>query len=110
MDDRAIPIWRCFAGLRDPRASRRAKKHPLLSIVAIALCAAIAGADDWPQVVAFAQSRRDWLATFLELPHGVPSRSTFERVFAALSPRGLNHCLRLWLRGCALVLGVGRIA
>ncbi len=110
MDNCALSIWRCFSGLRDPRASRRPKKHPLLSIVAIALCAALAGAADWPQVVAFASSRRDWLGTFLELPHGIPSRSTFERLFAALSPRGLNHCLRLWLRGCAGVLDVEHIA
>jgi predicted transposase YbfD/YdcC len=110
MGDPAISIWRCFSGLRDPRASRRAKKHPLLSIVAIALCAAVAGANDWPQVVAFARARRDWLGTFLELPHGIPSRSTFERVFAALSPRGLTHCLRLWLRGCAGVLSLDQIA
>jgi predicted transposase YbfD/YdcC len=110
MGDGAVSLWRCFSGLRDPRASRRAKKHPLLSLVASALCAAIAGADDWPQVAAFACRRRDWLGTFLELPHGVPSRSTFERVFAALSPRGLTHCLRLWLRGCAGLLGLGPLA
>jgi predicted transposase YbfD/YdcC len=106
MDGKTLTIWDCFGGLRDPRTSRRRKRHPLLSIVAIAWCASIAGAQDWPQVVAFGRARRDWLATFLDLPNGIPSRSTCERVFAALSPAGLNRCLARWLRGCALVLGV----
>lgn len=110
MDGATTTIWQCFATLRDPRSSRRAKKHPLLSIVAIALCGAVAGADDWPQVVAFARGRQAWLKTFLDLPNGAPSRSTFERVFAALSPHGLNSCLLRWLRGCAGVLDVDHIA
>src|SRR5438067_10053261 len=104
MDDNNISIWRCFATLRDPRRSRRAKKHPLLNIVAIALCAVIAGAEDWPQVVAFAQQRRDWLQTSLPLDSGIPSRSTFERVFAALSPCGLRSCLQCWLRYCGKIV------
>jgi predicted transposase YbfD/YdcC len=82
----------------------------LLSIVAIALCAAIGGADDWPKVVAFGRAHHAWLGTFLDLRNGIPSRSTFERVFAGLSPAGLNSCLLCWLRGCAGLLGVDHIA
>ena len=110
MDDRALSIWRCFTTLRDPRTSRRPKKHLLLDIVAIALCAVLAGAEDWPQVVAFGRQRRDWLQTFLSLPHGIPSRSTFERVFAALTPAGLQSCLLRWLHGCTQALGLGHVA
>jgi predicted transposase YbfD/YdcC len=110
MEGQTISIFDCFSGLRDPRTSRRQKEHSLLNIVTIALCASLAGAKDWPQVVAFACRRREWLATFLELPNGIPSRSTFERVFAALSPHGLQSCLFRWLHGCAAVLGVGHIA
>lgn len=110
MDDSTLSIWRCFANLRDPRRSRRAKKHLLLDIVAIALCAVIAGAEDWPQVVAFGVQRREWLQTFLSLPNGIPSRSTFERVFAALSPSGLQSCLRCWLHSCGKLLGLDHVA
>src|SRR4051812_7739146 len=110
MEGQSVSIWYCFEDLRDPRSSNREKDHPLLGIVAIALCAALAGADDWPKVVAFGQERLDWLKTFLDLPNGVPSRSTFERVFAGLSPRGLDRCLRRWLDGCAGALGIDHIA
>jgi len=96
--------------LRDPRSSAREKTHPLLTVVGIALCAAIAGADDWPKVVAFAQHRLTWLATFLDVANGVPSRKTFERVFSALSPHGLGSCLLRWLHGCGHAANAGHIA
>src|SRR5262245_8236807 len=110
MDDLTASIWRCFAGLRDPRTSRRQKKHRLLDLVAIALCAVIAGADDWPAVVTFAGERLDWLKTFLSLPGGIPCRSTFERVFAALSPAGLQSCLLRWLHDCSHALTLPHVA
>jgi predicted transposase YbfD/YdcC len=105
-----LSIIRCFETLRDPRSSNRDKTHKFLDIIAIALCATIAGAKDWPQVVTFAQGRRDWLATFLDLSNGIPSRSTFERVFAALSPRGLQRCILLWINSCTRGLGLGHIS
>lgn len=105
-----VSIWSCFSSLRDPRNSPREKKHLLLDIVAISLCAVIAGAKDWPQIVTFGQQRQDWLRTFLSLPGGIPSRSTFERVFAALSPSGLRHCLYRWLHACNEQLGIEHVA
>jgi predicted transposase YbfD/YdcC len=38
------------------------------------------------------------------------SPKTFERVFAALSPHGLNSCLLRWLHGCGRIAGIERIA
>src|ERR1700761_1922762 len=110
VDDRPASVWGCFSGLRDPRDSARDKTHPLLTIVGIALCAAIAGADDWPKVVVFAHQRLDWLANFLDMANGVPSRKTFERVFAARSPHALNGCLLRWLHGCGWAASAGHIA
>ena len=47
MAKRVFAVLRCFSRLRDPRGSRREKKHVCLDIIAITLCAVIAGADDW---------------------------------------------------------------
>jgi len=110
MDETQASIWRCFTTLKDPRRSHRPKKHLLLDIVAIALCAVIAGAKDWDQIADFAAQRHDWLKTFLALPNGIPSSSTLERVFTALSPAALQSCLLRWLHGCAGALGIGQIA
>ena len=68
-----------FLPLRDPHRLHR-RKHLLIDIVVIALCAVISGANDWQQVVAFGRRRRAWLSTFLRLPNGIPAHDTFERV------------------------------
>ena len=47
MAKRVFAVLRCFSRLRDPRGSRRETKHVFLDIIAITLCAVIAGADDW---------------------------------------------------------------
>jgi len=92
-------VLRCLTPLRDPRVSHREKKHVLLDIVAIALCAVIAGADDWPKIATFARERSNWWATFLSLPNGIPSQDTMERVFDLLSPTSLQQCFLRWIEG-----------
>jgi predicted transposase YbfD/YdcC len=105
----AFSILRCFASLKDPRVNRR-KRHQLLDVIAIALCAVIAGANTWPQVARFGRKRLGWLKTFLALPNGAPSHDTFERVFARLCPAALQRCLLGWLRAWAEQLGARHFA
>ena len=59
-----------FAGLTDPR--RRKVTYPLINIVTIALCAVIAGADDFVTIAAWARQERAWLARFLDMTNGAP--------------------------------------
>jgi len=99
----------CFSSLKDPRINRR-KRHLLLDIVAIALCAVLAGANNWQQIEQFAHTRRDWLKTFLSLPNGIPSHDTFERLFARLSPAAFQRCLLGWLAALAKELGAKHFA
>jgi len=53
-----------FEALDDPRVER-AKRHDLLDIVTIALCAVLGGADGWVEVEEFGRAKQAWLATFL---------------------------------------------
>jgi hypothetical protein len=78
-----LPLTQHFAALDDPRVERT-KLHRLVDIVAIALCAVIAGAESWDDIALFGQTKADWLGQFLALPNGIPSHDTFNRVFAAL--------------------------
>jgi predicted transposase YbfD/YdcC len=105
----AFSILRCFSSLKDPRLNRR-KRHQLLDVIAIALCAVIAGANTWPQIARFGRKRLDWLKTFLALPNGAPSHDTFERVFQRLQPAALQRCLLDWLRAWAIQLGARHFA
>jgi predicted transposase YbfD/YdcC len=95
--------------LKDPRIDRN-KRHSLLDIITIAVCAVIAGADKWVDVATFARHRQDWLQRFLELPHGIPSHDTFERVFDRLDPLALQNSLVGWLHSISETLGFRHIA
>jgi predicted transposase YbfD/YdcC len=105
----AFAVSRYFTRLRDPRR-KHLKRHLLIDIIVIAICAVIAGADDWQQIVVFAQHRRTWLETFLGLPNGIPSHDTFERVFERLDPQAFQACFRQWVEALAQTLGLGPIA
>ncbi len=65
-----------FETLEDPRIDR-SKRHKLLDIIAIAICAVICGADSWVCIELFGKSKEEWFRTFLELPNGMPSHDTF---------------------------------
>jgi predicted transposase YbfD/YdcC len=83
-----------FQDVPDPRAENA--RHRLVDLLAIALLAVIAGADDYPGIVEFGRDREPWLRRFLALPHGVASVSTFRRLFAAIRPEALDDVLRRW--------------
>jgi len=104
-----LSLTRYFGQLRDPRR-QHGRRHLLLDLIAISLCAVIAGANDWQQVVTFARRRRDWLATFLALPGGIPSHDTFERVFDRLDPHAFQACFRRWVAALTDALGLKHIA
>lgn len=86
-----------FADLPDPRIER-SKRHSLLDIVTIAVCAVICGADSWVDVELFGRAKLAWLRTFLALPNGIPSHDTFGRVFARLDPQQFEHCFLGWVQ------------
>jgi predicted transposase YbfD/YdcC len=92
-----------FGTLHDPRIDR-CKRHELLDIIAIALCAVLCGADDWTEVEGFGTAKLPWLRTFLALPNGIPSHDTFGRVFARLDPVQFEACFLRWISSLADVL------
>jgi predicted transposase YbfD/YdcC len=84
-----------FADLTDPR--RRKVVYPLINIVAIAICAVIAGADDFVSIAEWGRQKRDWLSKILDLSSGIPSHDRFNAVFAALKPAEFEKCLVSWI-------------
>jgi len=86
----------CFADLPDPRIDR-CKKHKLIDIVVIGLCAVICGAEGPTDMEAFGEAKAEWLKQFLELPFGIPSHDTFGRVLSVIAPAEFERCLLNWV-------------
>jgi len=105
MGEEILPtIEQHFGELTDPRVDRT-KLHKLIDILVIALCAIIAGADNWEDIADFGQAKIDWFQTFLELPNGIPSHDTFNRVFARLDPQEFRSGFMGWIRAVSEVIG-----
>jgi predicted transposase YbfD/YdcC len=94
--DRELSLTHHFADLTDPRIDR-SRLHELLDIVAIAICAVVAGADSWDDIEDFGNAKIDWLGTVLELPNGIPSHDTFRRLFERLDPAELQKGFLGWI-------------
>lgn len=89
--DASRGLLRYLKDVPDPRAAN--VSHSLYNMLVIALLAVLCSCDDWEEIAAWAAANRDWLATFLDLPHGTPSHDTFDRVFARVDPLALERCL-----------------
>jgi predicted transposase YbfD/YdcC len=101
----AVSLRHHFADLIDPRGER-SRRHELLDIIGIALCAVIAGAESWTAVEAYGHAKHDWLSRYFRLPNGIPSHDTFRRVFCLLDPLVFQRSFADWIAALA-ECGVG---
>ena len=92
-----ITIADHFADLEDPRIERT-KRHQLIDIITISICAVICGADTWVDIESYGHSKYEWLKKFLELPNGIPSHDTIARVFSLLKPEQFQKCFLNWIQ------------
>src|SRR3954471_17069297 len=85
-----------FAELEDPRSTVN-RRHPLVSVVVIAVLGVLAGARG-PTGIAERDARKeDFLIEALDLPNGVPRKDVFLRVLMALKPSVFQACYVNWL-------------
>ena len=83
--------------LKDPRRTWGNKRHELTDILIVTLLAIICGCEEWDEIRDYARTKMEWLRTFLSLKNGVPSKSTFRRVFARIDPEALEGMYRKWV-------------
>src|SRR5512133_1034724 len=92
---RATSLSAQLASVPDPRIDRT-KQHLLIDILVIAVCAVLAGADDWVAIAEFGRIKQAWFKRFLALPNGIPSHDTFRRVFLLLDAVAFEKAFRQW--------------
>ena len=84
-----------FQDLPDPRVART-REHRLLDLLVIAVCTLLCGGEGFNDMEDFGRAKEEWLKTFLELPSGIPSHDTFNRLFQALDPQSFLECFVRW--------------
>ena len=81
--------------IEDVRQTRKVR-HKLKDILVIVLFATLADADDWVEMEVFGKEHEDFLRNYLELPNGIPSHDTIQRVFAMVHPEFLENFQKKW--------------
>ena len=95
MDQQETSIHRAFHNITDPRSTINLR-HPLINIIAITICGAISGAEEWTEIEEYGNSKREFLGKFLDLSEGIPSHDTFGRVFRWIDPDELAASFYTW--------------
>jgi len=85
-----------FESLSDPRHTRN-RKHLLVDVVVVAMCAILVGMDGPTAIHRWAKGHSTWLATFLRLPNGLPSRDCIRRLLIVLKPEAFQKCFQAWI-------------
>jgi predicted transposase YbfD/YdcC len=86
-----------FQELEDPRSPVN-RRHPLVSVVVIALMAVLAGADGPTAIAQWAALKEEFLVGALDLPNGIPRKDVFRRVLVQLKPQAFHACFATWLQ------------
>ena len=93
-----------LAEVADPRVERT-RIHKLLDILVIGVCCLLCGGEGFTDMEEFGLAYRQWLRGFLELPGGIPSHDTFNRVFSAIAPSAFLDCFLRWTQTLRRRLG-----
>jgi predicted transposase YbfD/YdcC len=86
-----------FHELEDARSTIN-QRHPLVSVLVIALLAVLAGAGGPTAIARWAAIKADLLVKVLNLPNGIPRKDVFRRVLMAVKPEAFQACFAHWLQ------------
>ncbi len=89
-------VARHFEELEDPRCTVN-RRHPLVSVVVIALMAVLAGADGPTAIAKWAAWKEEFLWEALDLPNGIPRKDVDRRVLVLIKPIAFQAGFANWL-------------
>jgi len=73
----------------------------LKDIILIGLCGMLCGLNSFEEIEEFAIDQMNWFRQFLDLPNGVPSHDTMERVLSMLDAEEFERRFTNWSQGVA---------
>jgi len=85
-----------FGQMDDPRSDIN-KLHKLEDILLIGIISVICAADTWKNMETYAKAKEEFLRSFLDLPNGIPSDDTFNRVFSSIDSEQFEACFVDWV-------------
>ena len=91
-----------FSELNDSRLDRN-KKHELIDVLVLSVCAVISGAKGWKDIVEFGEDKLEWLRQFVPLKNGIPVDDTVARIISGLSVKGFQQCFQSWVQSISRV-------
>jgi len=95
-----------FESVDDPRVEGRCR-HPLHTIMFLAVAATIAGADGPEEIAEFGRQQRAWLGRFVNIDNGIPSHDTIGRVLSLIKPAQFQKAFLAWLGSLAALKDEG---
>lgn len=81
--------------ITDKRQEKKVQ-HKMTDIIALVFFAMLGNANEWIAIEIFGKEHEKFLRRYLELPNGIPSHDTIQRVFAMVSPEFLQTFQKLW--------------
>ena len=85
-----------FSTLEDPR-SHINRRHPLPSILIVAVLAVLAGAAGPTAIARWAKYKEEFLMGLIDLPNGIPAKDVFRRVLMIIKPEAFEAAFNAWI-------------
>jgi predicted transposase YbfD/YdcC len=93
-----------FGKIEDPRLGQN-KRHQLMDIIVLSICAVVSGAEGWEAIEGFGYDKEAWLKKYIELRNGIPSDDCIARVLSRIEPSQLTDCFIEWTRSVSELTG-----
>ena len=90
-----MQIKKLFSDIPDPRINR-CKKHLLEDILLLTLIAVLCGVEGYEDIELFGKTKIDFLRQIMELPNGIPSHDTIERLLKRIDSKAFEDKFIQW--------------
>lgn len=85
-----------FSALQDHRIERN-KRHSLIDIIVLSICAICSGAEGWEAIEDFGREKEKWLKSHISLKNGIPSHDCIAYTLRKISPTAFQECFISWV-------------